>query len=58
MNFNIDGKKLKSHICLKDFNNRHKIVKDGSRIPNIINGTLQQSETGLLTSCPFPQNII
>ena len=38
MNFNIDGKKLKSHICLKDFNNRHKIVKDGSRILNIING--------------------
>ena len=38
MNFYIDGKKnLKVISALKDFNNRNKIIKEGSRIPNIIN---------------------
>ena len=38
MNFYIDGKKnLKVISALKDFNNRNKIIKEGSRTPNIIN---------------------
>ena len=55
MNFNIDGKKLKSHICLKDFNNRHKIVKDGSRILNIINGHFATVGNRLANKLPIPQ---
>ena len=54
MNFNIDGKKLKSHIFLKDFNNRHKIVKDGSRILNTINGHFATVGNRLANKLPIP----
>ena len=60
MNFYIDAKKnnLKVISALKDFNNRNKIIKEGSRILTLLMNILQQSETDLLITCPFPKNII
>ena len=53
MNFYIDGKKkLKA---LKDFNNRNKIVKDGSRITNILNEHFATVGNRLANNLPTPQ---
>ena len=54
-------KNLKAISALKDFKNRNKIVKDGSRIPNIISEHFATVGNRLATtciSCPFPKNII
>ena len=50
-----EKKNLKSHICLKDFNNRNKIVKDGLRIPNISNGHFATVGNRLANKLPIPQ---
>ena len=54
-------KNLKAISALKDFKNRNKIVKDGSRIPNIISEHFATVGNRLATtciSCPFPKYII
>ena len=56
MNFYIDGKKkLKTISALKDFNNRNKIVKDGSRIPNILNEHFATVGNRLASNLRTPQ---
>ena len=55
MNFYIDGKNLKVISALKDFNNRNKIVKDGSRIPNILNEYFATVGNRLASNLPTPQ---
>ena len=56
MNFYIEGKKnLKAISALKDFNNRNKIVKDGSRIPNIINEHFATVGNRLAKKLSIPQ---
>ena len=48
-------KNLKAISALKDFNNRNKIVKDGSRIPNIINENFAVVGNRLATKLSIPQ---
>ena len=47
---------LKVISALKDFNNRNKIVKEGSRIPNIINEHFATVGNRLANKLPIPQN--
>ena len=48
-------KHLKAISALKDFNNRNKIVKDGSRIPNILNEHFATVGNRLANNLPTPQ---
>ena len=55
MNSHINGKKnLKVISALKDFNNRNKIVKDGSRIP--VNEHFATVGNRLANKLPIPLN--
>ena len=47
---------LKVISALKDFNNRNKIVKEGSRIPNIINEHFAKVGNRLANKLAIPQN--
>ena len=47
---------LKVISALKDFNNRNKIVKESSRIPNIINEHFATVGNRLANKLPIPQN--
>ena len=42
--------------ALKDFNNRNKIVEEGSRIPDIINEHFATVGNKLANKLPIPQN--
>ena len=56
MNFHIDGKKnLKVISALKDFNNRNKIIREGSQIRNIINEHFATVGNRLANNLPIPQ---
>ena len=48
-------KNLKVISALKDFNNRNKIIKEGSRIPNIINEHFATVGNKLANNLPIPQ---
>ena len=48
-------KNLKVISALKDFNNRNKIIKEGSRIPNIINEHFATVGNRLANNLPIPQ---
>ena len=48
-------KNLKVISALKDFNNHNKIVKDGSRIPSIINEHFATVGNRLSNKLPIPQ---
>ena len=55
VNFYIDGKKkFKVISALKDFNDRNKIVKEGSRIPNIIKEHFTTIRNRLSNNLPIP----
>ena len=48
-------KNLKVISALNDFNNRNKIIKEGSRIPNIINEHFATVGNKLANNLPIPQ---
>ena len=48
-------KNLKAISALKDLNNRNKIIKDGSRIPNILNEHFATMGNRLAHNLPTPQ---
>ena len=53
---NIYKQNLKVVSALKDFNNRNKIIKEGSRMPNIINEHFPIVGNRLDNKLPIPQN--
>ena len=56
MDFYINGKKNLTVIsALKGFNNHNKIVKEGSRIPNIIDKHFATVRNRLANNLPIPQ---
>ena len=50
-----EEKNLKVISALNDFNNRNKIIKEGSRIPNIINEHFATVGNRLANNLPIPQ---
>ena len=53
--FTSTEKNLKVISALNDFNNRNKIIKEGSRIPNIINEHFATVGNKLANNLPIPQ---